>query len=151
MRALLLAAALGDHEQVVTPEEGMARLIEAAGAGTLDELCRRHGVRVLTVFGSTARGEPDPHDLDVGVAFEPGTTPDVLALATDLYGIAGIEMDLGVVDGASPLFRDRALMRAVPVWESRPCEWINTAVEAHMEALDTAWLRQLELERLAAG
>lgn len=132
----------------------MARLVAASEAGEasdLDEVCRRNGVRILTVFGSTGRGEPSPRDLDVGVAFESGTEPDLLGLASDLYGITGVEVDLGVVDGASPLFRDRALMHAVPVWESRPCEWINTAVEAHLTALDTAWLRQLELERLAGA
>jgi predicted nucleotidyltransferase len=134
---------------VVTPEEGMARLLAAAESGALDEVCRRRGVRILTVFGSTGRGEPDPRDLDVGVSFEPGASADQLALATDLHGIAGREVDLAVVDGAAPLIRDRALMHAVPVWESRPCEWINTAVEAHMTALDTAWLRRLDLERLA--
>jgi predicted nucleotidyltransferase len=129
----------------------MTRLLAAAESGVLDAVCRRHGVRVLTVFGSVGRGEPDPRDLDVGVSFEPGVRPDALALATDLYQVTGREIDLGLVDRASPLFRDRALMHAVPVWESRPGAWINSAVEAHMEALDTAWLRRLELERLAAG
>jgi predicted nucleotidyltransferase len=129
----------------------MRRLVAAAGSGALDEVCRRHGVRILTVFGSTGRGEPDPADLDVAVAFEPGARPDVLSLASDLYVVAGREVDLGVVDGASPLFRDRALMHAEPIWESHPGAWINAAVEAHMTALDTAWLRRLELERLAGG
>ncbi|MFC5381321.1 nucleotidyltransferase family protein [Aquipuribacter nitratireducens] len=134
---------------MVTPEEGKARLLRAAESGALDEVCRRHGVRVLTVFGSAGRGEPGPGDLDVGVSFEPGVRPDVLGLATDLHDVAGREVDLGVVDGAAPLFRDRALMHATPVWESRPHEWINSAVEAHMTALDTAWLRRLDLDRLA--
>lgn len=129
----------------------MRRLIAAADSDVLDDVCRRHGVRVLTVFGSTGRGEPDPADLDVAVAFEPGTRGDVLALASDLYALAGREVDLGVVDGASPLFRDRALMHAEPIWESHAGAWINAAVEAHMTALDTAWLRRLELERLATG
>jgi predicted nucleotidyltransferase len=136
---------------VVTPQEGWERLVEASESGRLDDVCRRHHVRVLTVFGSTGRGEPDPADLDVGVSFEAGASPDVLALLTDLYEVAGREVDLAVVDRASPLLRDRALMHAQPVWEAVPGDWINMAVAAHLEAMDTAWLRRLDLERMAAG
>jgi predicted nucleotidyltransferase len=140
-----------DHDRVVTPQEGLQRLVAAADSGRLDGVCRRHRIRVLTVFGSTGRDESDPADLDVGVSFEPGTTPDVLGLLTDLYEVAGREVDLAVVDRASPLLRDRALMHAQPVWESAPGVWINMAVAARLEAMDTAWLRRLDLERMAAG
>lgn len=136
---------------VATPVEGMARLLAAAAAGHLDAVCARHGVRILTVFGSAGRGEADPRDLDVAVSFEPGASAHLLALAGDLHEICGREVDLGVVDGASPVFRDRALARAEPVWEARPGLWVNAAVEAHLEYLDTAWLRRLDLERMAAG
>ncbi len=134
----------------------MARLVAASESGHLDDLCRRHRIRIVTVFGSTGRGEPDPADLDVAVALEPGAREpgarlDVLRLLSELYAITGREVDLAVVDGASPLLRDRALMHAVPVWESVPGAWINTAVAAHLEAIDTAWLRRLDLQRLAAG
>lgn len=136
---------------MVTPHEGLQRLVAASAAGRLDAVCRRHHVRVLTVFGSAGRGEPDPADLDVGVSFDAGASPDVLGLLTDLYEVAGREVDLAVVDRASPLLRDRALMHAQPVWESAPGVWINMAVAAHLEAMDTAWLRRLDLERMAAG
>jgi predicted nucleotidyltransferase len=139
-----------DHGVVVTPDEGLRRLMAASGSGRLDEVCRRHGVRILTVFGSAGRGEADPADLDVGVSLEPGVVIDVLALLTDLHEVAGREVDLAVVDRASPLLRDRALMHAEPVWESVPGAWIDAAVAAHLEAMDTAWLRRLDLERLAS-
>lgn len=136
--------------QVVTPQEGLQRLVAASESGRLDEVCRRQRIRILTVFGSTGRGDPDPADLDVGVSFEPGTVPDVLALLSDLHAVAGREVDLAVVDRASPLLRAHALMHAVPVWEAVPGLWINTAVAANLEAMDTAWLRRLDLERMAA-
>jgi hypothetical protein len=42
-------------------------------------------------------------------------------------------------------------MHAQPVWEAVPGDWINLAVTAHLEAMDTALLRRLDLERMAAG
>lgn len=53
-----------------SPRDGLARLQAAAESGELDEFCRRHTVRVLTVFGSTARGEPAARDLDIGLLIE---------------------------------------------------------------------------------
>jgi hypothetical protein len=45
---------------VITPAEAMRRLQNAAESGELDVFCRRHAVRVLTVFGSAGRGEEHP-------------------------------------------------------------------------------------------
>ena len=42
---------------MVTPAEGLARLRSAADVGELEGLCRRHRIRVLTVFGSAARDD----------------------------------------------------------------------------------------------
>lgn len=55
---------------MVTPAAGLARLRAAAAAGELDALGRRHRIRVLTVFGSTARNDPAARDLDVGALLE---------------------------------------------------------------------------------
>lgn len=129
---------------------GMARLLAAAAAGELDDLLVRHGVRVLTVFGSAGRGEPDPRDLDVGVAFERGVRGDALRLAEELGDVAGTDVDLGLADDATPLFRERALAAATPVWESTPGAWIDAAVAAQLERMDTAWLRRADLERRAS-
>ena len=129
----------------------MARLLADADRGALDELLTGHRVRVLTVFGSTSRGEPDPHDLDVGVLFEPGSRGDVLGLAAALTGLTGSDVDLGVVDDATAVFRERALTAATPVWESTPGAWIEASVAATLERMDTAWLRRADLERRASA
>lgn len=139
------------HDPVTTPTEGMARLLTAAARGGLDELLTRHGVRVLTVFGSTGRGEPDPRDLDVGVLFDPGAGGDALALAADLAELTGSAVDLGVVDHATAVFRERALAEATPVWEATPGAWIEASVVATLERMDTAWLRRADLERRASA
>ncbi len=128
----------------------MARLLAAAERGELDDLLVRHGVRVLTVFGSTSRSEPDPHDLDVGVLFEPESGADALGLASALVQVTGADIDLGAVDGATPVFRERALTQATPVWESTRGAWMEASVAATLERMDTAWLRRADLERRAA-
>lgn len=106
---------------------------------------------MLTVFGSTSRGEPDPRDLDVGVLFAPDAGGDALCLAAALAELAGTDVDLGVVNDASSVFRERALSAATPVWEATPGAWAEAALAATMERMDTAWLRRADLERRASA
>jgi predicted nucleotidyltransferase len=48
----------------------------------LAEVCRRHQVKELSVFGSAARGELRPDsDVDLLVEFEPGAKVGFLRLA----------------------------------------------------------------------
>ena len=48
----------------------------------LAELCRRHGIRRLSLFGSVLRGTDRPDsDVDLLVEFEPGRTPGLLAMS----------------------------------------------------------------------
>lgn len=136
---------------MATPQQGMARLIAAAESGELDDLARRFGIRVITVFGSTGRGEPDPQDLDIGVLFETRAPGDFLTLYGELANLTGTEIDLGDINAGSPLFADRALGHAIPVWECEPGAWIDATVAAALESMDTRWLRRVDLERRAAG
>ena len=102
--------------------EGLARLRTSAESGELDALCRRHRVRVLTVFGSAARGEPGARDLDI---------------------------DVVLLDAGGPVIRERALVGSVVLDESEPGAWASAATAAMLERIDTEWLRRLDLELLA--
>ena len=70
------------------------------------EICRRHGVRRLEVFGSAARGydfDPERSDIDFLVEIDPerSTTfsmSDYLDLRDDLAGALGRTVDLVFVD-----------------------------------------------------
>lgn len=127
----------------------MVALTAAARTGRLDNLARRFGLRVLTVFGSTARGEADPRDLDVGVLFEPDAVGDVLSLLAELEVLTGTEVDLGVINTGSPLFRDRALGHGTLIWEAQAGAFVVAAAMAAVERMDTEWLRRLNLEAMA--
>lgn len=131
------------------PAAGLARLAELAADGRLDELCERHGIAVLTVFGSVARGAREPNDLDIAVLHRPGARVDYLALIGELQAAAGTDIDLAVLDLSGPVLRERALVGAIPLYEHRPAEWQRAATAAALVRMDTAWMRRLDLDLLA--
>lgn len=59
---------------------------------------------------------------------------------------AGDEVDLMVLNHAGPVARERALVGARVLFESRPGEFATTQIAAIMERMDTDWLRALDLE-----
>ncbi len=57
----------------------------------LGALCRRHGIRRMSLFGSHSKGTAQPDsDVDLLVEFEPGLEPG-------LFKLAGIEADLSAL------------------------------------------------------
>lgn len=131
------------------PRTALQRLEKAAGDGRLDAMAQRHGVRVLTVFGSAIRNAADPRDLDVAVGFEPGQRGDLLALLDDLSRLTGSDdLDLLVLDDAGPVARERALVGCRALYESGPSAYAHAQVAAMGERMDTDWLRAMDLETL---
>lgn len=134
--------------------DALARLVEATGDGRLDELCERRCVRIMCAFGSAAEPDvPDPHDLDIAVAFEPGGDGDILALWNDLSELSGPGefdlLDLMDLDRARPVARANGLV-GVPLYERRPGELAREQTAAILERMDTAWLRRMDLALLAS-
>jgi uncharacterized protein len=82
----------------------------------LADLCRRFGVRELSVFGSAARNELRPDsDLDLLVEFQPGARIGIFkfgALTRELQTLAGRPIDLVTKTGLKPWIRDRVLLEA---------------------------------------
>lgn len=131
------------------PRTALTRLKAAAADGRLDALCRRHALRVVTVFGSVLRPDADPADLDVAVGFEPDRRGDVLAVLDELSRITGSDdVDLLVLDDAGPVARERALVGCLALYESEPSAYALAQVAAMGERMDTDWLRALDLETL---
>lgn len=127
------------------PADALRRL-RALDDAELDQLCRRHNVRVLTVFGSALQ-DPDPGDLDLGVLFEPGAPHDLHALLEDLVALLGSE-DLDLLDAqrASETARMRAITDGEPRYESEPTAYATAAMAAEALYLETAWLRRAALD-----
>lgn len=142
-----------DVEPVPSVEQARDRLLAARGS-VLDELCERHDVAVLTLFGSAARGEDAPQDLDLGVLYlrRPASLLDVGGLLADLVGLLGVEaVDVMDVERASVTGRARALGHgAIPLYEDAPGRFAREQMAALDLEMDTAPLREEQL-RLLAG
>lgn len=137
---------------MASPSDGLVRLRAAAASGALDSFCRRHRVRVLTVFGSAGRDEPRPRDLDIAVLTEAGSRLDVPAALADLVTLTGTEaVDLVHLNRAGSVLRERALVGSVGLYESEPAALANAAVAAIAERVETDPMRRLNLALLAAG
>lgn len=95
-----------------TLQLGNARVDEAA----LADLCRRHRVRELSVFGSAARDEMRPDsDVDLLVEFLPGAEADLIdhaGLMLDLVRLLQRKVDLVSKNGLKPLIRASVLEEA---------------------------------------
>ena len=81
------------------------------------DLCHRHHIRRLSLFGSVLREDFRPDsDLDVLVEFEPGHEPGFFGLArmerelSELLG--GRKVDLRTPEDLSRYFRDEVLAEA---------------------------------------
>jgi predicted nucleotidyltransferase len=83
----------------------------------LRRFCQRHGIRKLSLFGSTLQGTARPDsDIDLLVEFEPSARPTLLSMAAmeeELSGLlGGRAVDLRTPGELSRYFRARVLQEA---------------------------------------
>jgi hypothetical protein len=82
----------------------------------LEEFCRRHHIRRLSVFGSVLHGDARPDsDLDLLVEFEPGHAVGLIRLAgiqLELSTLLGRPVDLRTPRDLSRYFRAHVLAEA---------------------------------------
>lgn len=127
----------------------LSRIRVAARDGRLDVVCTGLGLRLLTVFGSTARGEVSPRDLDVAVLYEGDGTGDDLRTIEELSVLGGTDdIDLLVLNRAPPTARRNAVVPAIPLFESERGAFAAFQMAAIVEYLEADWLPQLDLDLL---
>ena len=83
----------------------------------LANICERHGIRRLSLFGSVAAGTARPDsDVDLLVEFAPGVAPsflDLAAIEMELTALLdGRRVDLRTAQELSRYFRDEVLRTA---------------------------------------
>ena len=77
-------------------------------AEPLAALCRKHGIRKLSLFGSVLRDDfRNDSDVDVLVEFEPGTRVGLryFTIEQELSDLLGRKVDLNTLGFLSPAFR----------------------------------------------
>ena len=83
------------------------------------ELCRRHHVRRLALFGSILRDgfRPDS-DVDVLIEFAPGRTPglEFFGIEIELGELLGRRVDLNTPNSLSRYFKEQVLAEARTVY-----------------------------------
>lgn len=99
----------------------MGGVVEEVNREQLAELCRRHGISRLALFGSVARGEAGPgSDIDLLVEFVPGRRVGLrfITVQAELEALLGRRVDLNTRGFLSPHFRERIIAEAVPLYEA---------------------------------
>lgn len=130
----------------------LSRLRAARRSGEVAEVCRRHAVHLMVLFGSAVavRGDgEEPGDLDLAVAFRPGTQGDLLALVDELAELLdGDQIDVMDLASAGPVAAHRALTRGELVYEAEPHLFAERQIFAVNHYIETAPLRTALLESL---
>ena len=79
----------------------------------LAQVCRRYGIKELSLFGSVARGDMGPDsDIDIMVEFQPDTRIGMIKfelLAEELTRLAGRKVDLVSKRGLKPWVRSEVI------------------------------------------
>lgn len=82
----------------------------------IDELCRKHRIRELSLFGSRVRGDlSEDSDFDFLVVFEPDANIDLFKFSNiqiELEEIVGSDVDLVSKNGLKARIRQRVLSEA---------------------------------------
>lgn len=135
--------------------------VDAAARRKLAAALDRDPIAAVYLFGSQATGAAGPlSDVDVAVALSRASRdvtldvrPDLLAAASEALGTD--EVDVVLVDQATPLLRHRVLRDGVLLVERDPRARVRFETRALLDYLDTAPLRETLADgrraRLAEG
>ncbi|HEX3732355.1 MAG TPA: nucleotidyltransferase domain-containing protein [Mycobacteriales bacterium] len=123
-----------------------------AGNGQLAQLCHRHSIVLITVFGSVLDDNRTPRDLDIAVMFEFTAVPDMFAVVDELMDVTDVaSIDVMELNRAGVVARDQALALSEPLYEAEKGLYASQQIAAALRRMDTDWLRRLDLELMAAG
>jgi predicted nucleotidyltransferase len=115
---------------MTTPGEALERLRRAEASGELARFADRHGLSLIVVFGSAARGEPLARDLDVAVGSRTGDL-DPVRVITGLMDLSGTDkVDLLDLGRAGPVARQHALVPGEPLYEHLTGEFARQQLRA---------------------
>lgn len=108
------------------------------------------GARLVVLFGSAARGEPSPVDLDLGILpGEPGRPLDAIDLTNRLIRSLHVnDVDVADLGRADPLLCMLAARDGIPLYEASPGTFHAFVSLAARRYADTRKFRVLEKRRI---
>ena len=96
-------------------------------------------VRLAILFGSTARGEAHRRsDVDIGLLLEPYSASLLFRVEAELGRAAGREVDVVLLDGASPLLRFEVAREGVLLFEREVGLWTAFSAKSMIDWWDWA-------------
>jgi uncharacterized protein len=107
------------YMQPPSPHIEVVNFLGSAHSTALQGICRRYGVRRLSVFGSFLKSTRRlDSDLDLLAEFQPGRTPGFAysRLAEELSSLFGVPVDLHTAGSLSRYFREAVLKEAREVY-----------------------------------
>jgi predicted nucleotidyltransferase len=121
--------------------------------GALPALLERHGVQLLVLFGSTARGRRRPgSDLDLAVRFvDPvDAASRVLDLWVDMDRLLAPRCGMEVVslNGAGEVLMQEVAIHGIVLYEREPGDWLTFRMWARKRFEDTEKYRRRRLKEL---
>jgi len=130
--------------------------LDALQTETLSALASDHGLDLIILFGSTAKGQRHANsDLDIAVRF--AAHEAALPTISEEARVEGTlldllkpdhEIDLVVLNGASPLLKWNVAEQGIPLWCASEATWIGFRIAAHREFEDSAKFRQRRWQEL---
>lgn len=134
---------------MISISDSLQRLDAVTASGALEELCRRHKVELLVLFGSALTAEA-PGDIDLAVGFAHGHRHELLDFLDALYElIPGDHLDVMPLDTAGPVALHRALTAPRVLFSITPQAFHERQIFAMMYYMDTQHFRDAILESLA--
>jgi uncharacterized protein len=130
--------------------------IAALDRQALGVMAREHGLDLIVLFGSTARGRRrEGSDMDIAIQFV-GSCPQPLTLEQEAMASDALfralrprcELDVVLLNGASPLLRWNVAQHGIPLHAASPSHWVSYRIRAHREYEDTARFRRRQWEVL---
>lgn len=124
----------------------------------LPELARRHGIRLLVLFGSTVTGRRHPEsDLDLAVLFD-REPEDETWLSEEAALQAELEttlrpscpLQLVVMNGADASIQNTVANEGILLYVADPLDWTWFQIRAHRQYEDTAKYRWRRHQRTLA-
>lgn len=111
------------------------------------EVASAAGYRLVVLFGSAARGRPDPEDLDLGILAD-GLVDTVGAANRFIEALHTQHVDIVDLRTADPLLAAVVARDASVLFEARPSEFARFVSLAYRRYADTQLFRRLEHESL---